>query len=120
MRCVQASLFLYERCASIALASLPMRMTRTLTAVLLSSVYAPDMPMRLPFLLLARRFAQQTGQGLLFALRAVMVGLIWLAILPWATIWTWRMYFTMGDSTCVVFLSSLPCTLTDGHQRVVD
>lgn len=71
-------------------------------------------------LLLVRRFAQQTGYAVLFALRAVMVGLIWLAFLPWATIWTWRMYFTMGDSTCVYTISS-PLPLADlSLQRLVD
>ncbi|KAJ3557499.1 hypothetical protein NM688_g1443 [Phlebia brevispora] len=64
-----------------------------------TKVYAPNMPSRLPLLLLGRRLAQQSGYALIFALRAVLVGLLWLAFLPWATIWTWRMYFTMGNST---------------------
>ncbi|THH00644.1 hypothetical protein EW026_g1929 [Hermanssonia centrifuga] len=64
-----------------------------------TKVYSEDMPSRLPLLLLLRRFAQQAAVALVFLLRASIVGLIWLAFLPWATIWTWRMYFTMGDST---------------------
>ncbi|KAI6124626.1 hypothetical protein EV401DRAFT_1173022 [Pisolithus croceorrhizus] len=28
-----------------------------------------------------------------------MITTIWLAVLPWITIWTWRLYFTMGEST---------------------
>ncbi|KZT21187.1 hypothetical protein NEOLEDRAFT_792953 [Neolentinus lepideus HHB14362 ss-1] len=62
-------------------------------------VYALDMPNRLPPLLLLRRLAQQCFWGALFCVRAVVVGIVWLAILPWVTLWTWRMYFAMGDST---------------------
>lgn len=66
-------------------------------------VYAPDMPSRLPPVLLIRRLAQQSFFVILFGIRAAVVGTIWLAVLPWATVWTWRMYFSMGDSTYVSF-----------------
>ncbi|KAI0788709.1 hypothetical protein C8Q75DRAFT_879244 [Abortiporus biennis] len=72
-----------------------------------TKVYAADMPTRLPLILVIRRLAQQAALGLLFAFRAVMVGSIWLAFLPWATVWTWRMYFTMGESTAW-WISSRP------------
>jgi hypothetical protein len=62
-------------------------------------VYAADMPSTLPPLLLFRRLAQQALFAVLFGLRAIMVGTVWLAVLPWITIWTWRVYFTMGEST---------------------
>ncbi|KAG0698227.1 hypothetical protein DFH29DRAFT_834916 [Suillus ampliporus] len=64
-----------------------------------TKVYAADMPPTLPLLLLCRRLAQQALFAALFGLRAVMVGTVWLAVLPWITIWTWRIYFTMGEST---------------------
>lgn len=57
------------------------------------------MPTTLPPLLLFRRLAQQALFAILFGLRAIMVGTVWLAVLPWITIWTWRVYFTMGEST---------------------
>jgi E3 ubiquitin-protein ligase MARCH6 len=66
-------------------------------------VYAPDMPTRLPPVLLIRRLAQQSLFALLFGIRAIAVGIIWLAVLPWVTVWTWRMYFSMGDSTYALF-----------------
>ncbi|EPQ56749.1 hypothetical protein GLOTRDRAFT_115872 [Gloeophyllum trabeum ATCC 11539] len=62
-------------------------------------VYAPDMPERLPPLLVLRRLAQQAFWGFLFCVRAVLVAIVWLVILPWVTLWTWRMYFAMGEST---------------------
>ncbi|KAI0077759.1 hypothetical protein K474DRAFT_1620717 [Panus rudis PR-1116 ss-1] len=64
-----------------------------------TKVYSPDMPARLPITLVLRRLAQQAALGILFGLRAIMVGTVWLAFLPWATLWTWRMYFSMGDAT---------------------
>ncbi|KAF9219715.1 hypothetical protein BS17DRAFT_740159 [Gyrodon lividus] len=63
-----------------------------------TKVYATDMPATLPPLLLIRRLAQQAFFASLFGLRAVMIATIWLAVLPWITIWTWRVYFTMGES----------------------
>ena len=65
------------------------------------AVYSPNMPARLPIFLLLRRLLQQAAIVLMFVARAIMVALLWLAFLPWATIWTWRMYFTVGDSTYV-------------------
>jgi E3 ubiquitin-protein ligase MARCH6 len=62
-------------------------------------VYATDMPSTLPPFLLFRRLAQQALFAVLFGLRAILVGTVWLAVLPWITIWTWRVYFTMGEST---------------------
>ncbi|KAK0238548.1 hypothetical protein EDD85DRAFT_1022072 [Armillaria nabsnona] len=64
-----------------------------------TKVYAADMPPRLPPALLLRRLAQQVLFALLFALRAVVVALVWLAVLPWATVWTWRICFTIGELT---------------------
>jgi E3 ubiquitin-protein ligase MARCH6 len=49
--------------------------------------------------LVIRRFAQQSFFAGLFLLRAALVTFVWLGVLPWITIWTWRMYFTMGEST---------------------
>ena len=80
--------------------------------LILPAVYAQDMPPRLPLFLLAKRFAQQTLVAVLFAIRVVLVGLIWGAVLPWATIWTWRMYFAMGDTTYVIIAINL-CTHID-------
>ncbi|KAJ7708893.1 hypothetical protein B0H17DRAFT_1174191 [Mycena rosella] len=64
-----------------------------------TKVYATDMPTRLPPVLLLRRVAQQSFFAMLFAVRGVAVAIIWLAVLPWVTVMTWRMYFSMGDST---------------------
>ncbi|KAI0048750.1 hypothetical protein FA95DRAFT_1007728 [Auriscalpium vulgare] len=64
-----------------------------------TKVYAEDMPQHLPSVLLVRRFAQHTLFMLLFCVRAIVVSFVWLAILPWITVWTWRLYFAMGNST---------------------
>ena len=62
------------------------------------------MPSTLPPFLLCRRLAQQALFAVLFGLRAILVGTVWLAVLPWITIWTWRVYFTMGESTSVTLI----------------
>ncbi|KAH9066911.1 hypothetical protein EDB87DRAFT_1721418 [Lactarius vividus] len=64
-----------------------------------TKVYADDMPGQLPVVLLLRKFAQQVAFAILFCIRAVIVSFVWLAVLPWVTVWTWRMYFAMGNST---------------------
>ncbi|KAH9933406.1 uncharacterized protein B0H18DRAFT_1196777 [Fomitopsis serialis] len=69
-----------------------------------TKVYSPDMPERLPVLLLLRQLSRQAFTTVVFCMRAVIVAVVWLALLPWATIWTWRMYFAMGDTTYVAFL----------------
>ena len=67
-------------------------------------VYAPDMPSTLPPFLLIRRFAQHIFLAILFVLRGMVVATIWLGVLPLVVVWTWRMYFSMGESTCVYYL----------------
>ena len=67
----------------------------------ISLVYAPDMPSRLPPFLLIRRLVQHILLAILFVLRGIVVATIWLGVLPLVIVWTWRMYFSMGDSTCV-------------------
>ncbi|KAG5654209.1 hypothetical protein H0H81_006242 [Sphagnurus paluster] len=62
-------------------------------------VYASDMPSTLPLVLLTRRLIQQTLYAIIFGIRGIVVATIWLGVLPWATVWTWRMYFSMGEST---------------------
>ncbi|KAH8832844.1 hypothetical protein DL96DRAFT_1667326 [Flagelloscypha sp. PMI_526] len=64
-----------------------------------TKVYAPNMPHRLPFFLILRRLVQSAFFAFLYGIRAVAVTVIWIAVLPLVTVWTWRMYFSMGDST---------------------
>ncbi|KAL7320005.1 hypothetical protein PS15m_003077 [Mucor circinelloides] len=59
-------------------------------------VYRQDMPEVLP----PRLFIQQLRKKLAFAitttLRAILVSCIWLILLPYFTIWIWRLYFFLG------------------------
>lgn len=61
-------------------------------------VYSPNMPKQLPFVLFLRKFAKQLMWGALLVLRGLMVSFIWLAFLPYITVWTWRFYFIVGDN----------------------
>lgn len=62
----------------------------------MSIVYRQDMPDVLP----PRLFIQQLRKKLAFAitttLRAILVSCIWLILLPYFTIWIWRLYFFLG------------------------
>jgi len=75
-------------------------------AVLISSsrtVYAPDMPARLPLWLLLRGVFDQVSATTIFILRGLIVATVWLAVLPYTTVWAWRVYFGLGDTLCVTF-----------------
>ncbi|GAA5809564.1 hypothetical protein MFLAVUS_002974 [Mucor flavus] len=61
-------------------------------------VYRSDMPEVIPPALMFQQFNKKLRSGLLFALRATFVGLIWLIILPYITVWIWRLYFFLGDN----------------------
>ncbi|OCH96342.1 hypothetical protein OBBRIDRAFT_816012 [Obba rivulosa] len=63
-----------------------------------TKVYSPNMPKRLPPILLMRQLSGQALSAALFGIRAMLVGSIWLAFLPWVTIWTWRAYFAVGET----------------------
>lgn len=60
-------------------------------------VYDPTMPDALPPLLFAQRLARQLAKVVLLGLRSVLVGLTWLGLVPWLTIWTFRLYFVLGN-----------------------
>lgn len=63
-----------------------------------TKVYAENMPPRLPVFLLLRKVVEQAFFTIVFSIRLVVVMSIWLAVLPMVTVWTWRMYFTVGDA----------------------
>ncbi|KAG2228749.1 hypothetical protein INT48_005368, partial [Thamnidium elegans] len=64
-------------------------------------VYRSDMPEVIPPSLIFQQFNKKIISGLLFALRATFVGFIWLIILPYITVWIWRLYFFIGDHVSV-------------------
>ncbi|KAG6819442.1 hypothetical protein H0H93_011828 [Arthromyces matolae] len=67
--------------------------------IYIKTVYASNMPTSLPTLLHVKELIQQVFFALFFGLRGIAVGIIWLTALPWATVSTWRMHFSMGEST---------------------
>lgn len=93
LRCLQISVLFHERYASF--------LHSHFVSSLLDEVYSPNMPKHLPFILFLRRFAQQLLWGIVLGLRAMMVAIIWLAFLPFVTVWTWRFYFIVGENTYV-------------------
>ncbi|KAG7093540.1 hypothetical protein E1B28_007211 [Marasmius oreades] len=64
-----------------------------------TKVYAPDMPSTLPPFLMLRQLVKQVIFAILFGFRAFAVATVWLAVVPLITVWSWRMYFALGDNT---------------------
>lgn len=60
-------------------------------------VYDQNMPASIPRWILFKRMARTAGVGIKLVLRAIIVGTIWLVLLPYLTIWVWRLYFWVGD-----------------------
>ncbi|KAF9913002.1 hypothetical protein EC991_005870 [Linnemannia zychae] len=56
------------------------------------------MPATIPVTILIRRAFDKVGNGIQFFLRGILVAFIWLVILPYFTIWIWRLYFWIGET----------------------
>ncbi|CAE6440306.1 unnamed protein product [Rhizoctonia solani] len=63
-----------------------------------TKVYKADMPNRLPAELFLRKLSLQMAKVVITSLRLVMISVIWLAILPYLTLWVWRFYFWTGEA----------------------
>ncbi|CAE6382190.1 unnamed protein product [Rhizoctonia solani] len=63
-----------------------------------TKVYKNDMPNRLPAELFLRKLSLQMAKVVITSLRLVMISVIWLAILPYLTLWVWRFYFWTGEA----------------------
>jgi hypothetical protein len=55
------------------------------------------MPDTIPKRILFKKGLDAVGIGVKLILRAILVTTIWLVILPFFTIWMWRLYFWVGD-----------------------
>ncbi|KAF8929299.1 hypothetical protein BGZ58_009030 [Dissophora ornata] len=60
-------------------------------------IYSPEMPETIPRWILVKKGIDTMGAGVKLVLRAILVTMIWLVILPYFTIWIWRLYFWVGD-----------------------
>ncbi|KAI8148867.1 hypothetical protein BJV82DRAFT_201164 [Fennellomyces sp. T-0311] len=61
-------------------------------------IYRDDMPDRIPLNVLVRQCARRCGALLWTCFRAALVVVVWLVILPFLTLCTWRFYFWSGES----------------------
>lgn len=60
-------------------------------------VYSPEMPAVIPKSVLIRRAVDKLAKGIRFILRGILVATIWLVLVPYFTVWVWRMYFWIGE-----------------------
>lgn len=72
--------------------------THTHLSFQLHVVYSPEMPASIPPTILIRRAFDKVSHGIQFFLRGILVAFIWLVILPYFTIWIWRLYFWIGET----------------------
>lgn len=61
-------------------------------------VYSADMPETLPAMLFVRQLRKRIVSGICIAARATLVSIVWLVILPYFTVWTWRFYFWSAEN----------------------
>lgn len=55
------------------------------------------MPDVIPKSVLIRRAVDKLAKGIRFILRGLLVATIWLVLVPYFTVWVWRMYFWIGE-----------------------
>jgi hypothetical protein len=55
------------------------------------------MPDVIPKSVLVRRAVDKLAKGIRFILRGFLVATIWLVLVPYFTVWVWRMYFWIGE-----------------------
>lgn len=63
-----------------------------------TKLYDANMPAQLPWDVFFRRALVHVGQTISNGFRALIVGLVWLVILPWAIRWAWRWMFWTLDA----------------------
>src|SRR6266542_2739700 len=56
------------------------------------------MPDTIPIILFLRRGIRRLYGLVQIWFRALLVGIVWLIALPWATVWIWRFYYWSGES----------------------
>jgi E3 ubiquitin-protein ligase MARCH6 len=66
------------------------------------------MPRTLPPHLFLKRFIKRTYDVIALALRATLVAFVWLVVIPYGTVVSWRLYFFLGD---MMYVTLLPYTV---------
>ncbi|KAI1303397.1 hypothetical protein EDD11_005360 [Mortierella claussenii] len=85
-----------RRARRINLCSIPAN-AQEASVLCIKTVYSPDMPEIIPKKILVKKGVDTVVTGIKFILRAILVVSIWLIVLPYFTIWIWRLYFWVGD-----------------------
>lgn len=63
-----------------------------------TKLYSDDMPARIPLPVFVARMVARVRRNLLFALRCILVSVLWLIYLPWSTQQAWRYSIALGDA----------------------
>ena len=87
---------------------------------ILTSVYHPQMPSRVPHGLFLQRLILQFRNNVLTYLRFLLVCFIWLGLVPFLARWIWRFYFRFGDWSAVVMLTPTNTTTTPAANETAE
>lgn len=63
-----------------------------------TKLYDADMPAQLPWDVFIKRAMIHVGQGISSTARGLLVGMVWLVMLPWFIRWAWRWMFWIMDA----------------------
>nr|POF06898.1 erad-associated e3 ubiquitin-protein ligase doa10 [Quercus suber] len=63
-----------------------------------TKLYDANMPQTLPWRVFVKTALIHTASSLIGACRGLLVGMVWMAILPWLVRWAWRWMFWMADA----------------------
>lgn len=63
-----------------------------------TKLYDADMPAQLPWDVFIQRAVIHVGQGIISTLRGLLVGSVWMVLLPWFIRWAWRWIFWIADA----------------------
>lgn len=82
------------------------------------------MPSTLPARFFIQHVKQMAYTAIRWILRACLVSFIWLGIVPYITIWTWRVYFCIADVTSrlfhLLFFHKYRVTRTSERKSILD
>ncbi|CAO3592354.1 unnamed protein product [Absidia cylindrospora] len=81
-------------------------------------IYRQDMPTNIPAHILIKQCFFRCGTIMKTGFRAIVVAIVWLVLLPYMTLWSWRFYFWSSESIGGGEFTSLQQLSSEQHQQV--
>ncbi|ORZ20236.1 hypothetical protein BCR42DRAFT_204204 [Absidia repens] len=81
-------------------------------------IYRQDMPAKIPAYILIKQCFYRCGTIMETGFRAIVVAIVWLVLLPYMTLWSWRFYFWSSESFGGGEFTFLQQLSSEQHQQV--